>query len=70
MRVGPWLDYSSLREATRKGLRNVVNMDGKHAVGIERKDGDLARLLYEVNEEREPLPIGVGIREYYWDGSP
>jgi len=70
MKCGPWMDYSSLREATRTGLRNLRSIHGKAPVGIERRAKDQARLLYEVDPEREQLPFGVAMREYYWDGSP
>lgn len=74
MRVGQWLNSDHLREATRTGLRNLCNIDGKRPVGMEiRANGkgyaNEARLLYEVDEDREPLPVRVVMPEYYWDGS-
>lgn len=67
MRTGQWEDYDKLFDM----LGGFEKRDGIAPIAIERRNGNLARLLYEPqSEDREPLPEAAGIKQYAWDGIP
>jgi hypothetical protein len=64
MRRTDWMPYRDARRAYK-----VVDINGVHPMALERK-GDLARLLWYIPKNREPIPCSLMVREYdYIEGS-